>query len=82
MDRRRHQDDPGIHLVPEPSAVESAESDFQALAFFTDAILDEGGPMRYATDDFSNGLLQHWRTTVDEEIMKEVLSRYQEILPS
>jgi len=45
------------------------------------AILDDGGPMRYATDPGSNEMLQRWRTSLDEDLMGEVLARYQEILP-
>ncbi len=42
----------------------------EAAAAIVDAICDDDGPMRYGCDPMSVGLLELWRTTPDEELMK------------
>lgn len=39
-----------------------------AAAAVVDAILDDGGPMRYGCDPISNGLLELWRRSDDEAL--------------
>jgi hypothetical protein len=39
-----------------------------AAALIADAILDDGGPMRYGCDPLSIGLLDLWRQTDDETL--------------
>jgi NAD(P)-dependent dehydrogenase (short-subunit alcohol dehydrogenase family) len=46
-----------------------------AARLIVDAILDDDGPMRYGCDPMSAGMLDAWRQTSDEEMMRGVLDR-------
>jgi NAD(P)-dependent dehydrogenase (short-subunit alcohol dehydrogenase family) len=44
-----------------------------AARLIVDAILDDGGPMRYGCDPMSAGMIEAWRQTSDEEMMRGML---------
>ncbi len=46
-----------------------------AARLIVDAILDDDGPMRYACDPMGAGLIDAWRQTSDEEMMRGMLAR-------
>src|SRR5262245_17326385 len=41
----------------------------------SDAALDDGGPMRYGCDPMGTGLIDAWRRTTDEEMMRGMLEQ-------
>jgi hypothetical protein len=45
-----------------------------AAAAIATAILDDGGPLRYGCDPLSVGMLEAWRNTSDEDLMRAVLA--------
>ena len=46
-----------------------------AAALIVDAVLDDGGPMRYGCDPMGIGLIDAWRQTTDEEMMRGMLEQ-------
>jgi NAD(P)-dependent dehydrogenase (short-subunit alcohol dehydrogenase family) len=46
-----------------------------AARLIVDAILDDGGPMRYGCDPMGTGLIDAWRRTTDEEMMLGMLEQ-------
>jgi NAD(P)-dependent dehydrogenase (short-subunit alcohol dehydrogenase family) len=54
-----------------PTAISVAE----AARAVVDAIVDEGGPMRYGTSPESNAALEAWRHSTDEELMVPFIER-------
>jgi len=46
-----------------------------AAALIVDAVLDDGGPMRYGCDPMGTGLIDAWRRTTDEEMMRGMLEQ-------
>ena len=46
-----------------------------AARLIVDAILDDGGPMRYGCDPMGIGLIDAWRRTTDEEMMLGMLEQ-------
>lgn len=46
-----------------------------AAALIVDAILDDDGPMRYGCDPMSIGMIDAWRRTTDEEMMRGMLEQ-------
>jgi NAD(P)-dependent dehydrogenase (short-subunit alcohol dehydrogenase family) len=46
-----------------------------AAALIVDAILDDDGPMRSGCDPMGTGLIDAWRTTTDEEMMRGMLEQ-------
>jgi hypothetical protein len=48
--------------------------------YIVEAIFDEGGPQRYASDDSSQAMLEVWRTTSDEVLAAQILAGYQPII--
>ena len=46
-----------------------------AARLIVDAILDDGGPMRYGCDPMGAGLIDAWRQTSDEEMMRGMLAQ-------
>lgn len=57
-------------------AVPPALSIEDAGEVVVDAIFDDGGPMRYATEPVSLAMLDAWRSTSDEERMLRTLAQY------
>jgi NAD(P)-dependent dehydrogenase (short-subunit alcohol dehydrogenase family) len=55
-----------------PEALEVAD----AARAVVDAIVDDGGPMRYGTSDDSNAALEAWRATSDEDRMVTFIERF------
>jgi NAD(P)-dependent dehydrogenase (short-subunit alcohol dehydrogenase family) len=53
--------------------VESAEA---AAVAIVDAVLADGGPMRYSCDPLGRGLLDMWRTSDDEALYRMMASGY------
>jgi NAD(P)-dependent dehydrogenase (short-subunit alcohol dehydrogenase family) len=47
-----------------------------AARAIVDAIVDEGGPMRYGCDPLSDGMLEAWRGATDEEFMSGMLKAF------
>jgi NAD(P)-dependent dehydrogenase (short-subunit alcohol dehydrogenase family) len=47
-----------------------------AARAIVDAIMDEGGPMRYGCDPLSDGMLEAWRSSTDEEFMSGMLGAF------
>jgi hypothetical protein len=47
-----------------------------AARAIVDAILDDGGPMRYGCDPMSDGMLAAWRNSTDEELMGGMLQAF------
>jgi NAD(P)-dependent dehydrogenase (short-subunit alcohol dehydrogenase family) len=45
-----------------------------AARLIVDAILDDDGPMRYGCDPMSAGMIEAWRQTSDEEMMRGMLA--------
>ncbi len=52
-----------------------------AAAAIVDAILDDGGPMRYGTDEGSCQGLENWRNKRDEEIHQAILGLFAPLIP-
>jgi NAD(P)-dependent dehydrogenase (short-subunit alcohol dehydrogenase family) len=46
-----------------------------AAALIVDAILDDDGPMRHGCDPMGTGLIDAWRKTTDEEMMRGMLEQ-------
>ena len=46
-----------------------------AAGLIVDAILDDDGPMRHGCDPMSTGMIDAWRQTSDEEMMRGMLER-------
>lgn len=44
-----------------------------AASLIVDAVLDDDGPMRYGCDPMSTGMLEAWRKTTDERMMRSML---------
>jgi NAD(P)-dependent dehydrogenase (short-subunit alcohol dehydrogenase family) len=44
-----------------------------AASLIVDAILDDDGPMRYGCDPMSTGMIEAWRNTTDEQMMRGML---------
>jgi NAD(P)-dependent dehydrogenase (short-subunit alcohol dehydrogenase family) len=44
-----------------------------AASLIVDAILDDDGPMRYGCDPMSTGMIDTWRNTSDEQMMRGML---------
>jgi NAD(P)-dependent dehydrogenase (short-subunit alcohol dehydrogenase family) len=44
-----------------------------AARLIVDAVLDDGGPMRYGCDPMGSGLIDAWRRASDEEMMRGML---------
>lgn len=44
-----------------------------AARAIADAVLDDDGPLRYGCDPLSVGMLEAWRTTPDEDLMRAVM---------
>jgi NAD(P)-dependent dehydrogenase (short-subunit alcohol dehydrogenase family) len=47
-----------------------------AARAIADAIMDDGGPMRYGCDPLSDGMLAAWRNSTDEELMGGMLQAF------
>jgi NAD(P)-dependent dehydrogenase (short-subunit alcohol dehydrogenase family) len=47
-----------------------------AARAIVDAIMDDGGPMRYGCDRLSDGMLDAWRSSTDEEFMTGMLRAF------
>ena len=47
-----------------------------AASAIVDAILDDGGPMRYGCDPLSEGMLDAWRGSSDEDFMAGMLRAF------
>lgn len=47
-----------------------------AARAIADAVLDDDGPLRYGCDPLSVGMLEAWRTTPDEDLMRAVMSAW------
>ena len=58
----------------EENADPMVASPASAAALIVDAILDDGGPMRYGCDPLSIGMLELWRQS-DDETMFELTGR-------
>jgi NAD(P)-dependent dehydrogenase (short-subunit alcohol dehydrogenase family) len=46
-----------------------------AARLIVDAILDDDGPMRYGCDPMSTGMIEAWRRSTDEEMMRGMLEQ-------
>jgi ribosomal protein L22 len=46
-----------------------------AARLIVDAILDDDGPMRSGCDPMGSGLIDAWRRTTDEEMMRGMLEQ-------
>jgi NAD(P)-dependent dehydrogenase (short-subunit alcohol dehydrogenase family) len=47
----------------------------EAARLIVDAILDDDGPMRYGCDPMSSGMIEAWRRSTDEEMMRGMLEQ-------
>lgn len=72
-------DDPDYRAMAERYAAGRAAVEHQktsaedAARVIVDAILDDGAPLRVACDPLATGLLDAWRATSDEEMMRSML---------
>lgn len=58
------------------SVADMVTSTADAARAIADAILDDDGPLRSGCDPLSVGMLEAWRTTSDEDLMRAVMSAW------